>query len=114
MSTNCVIKVEDVKYAKVYKHWDGYPSATYRWLYNFNKNFTRKRGEDPTYKFAQLLRSSARDSSIYNLDDSDVTGWGVVPYDDDYSVDYTYILKKDGSVDIEGVNVKELFPELFL
>ena len=98
MATRATIKVEGVNFVKVYKHWDGMPSATLPWLENFNKEFTEKRGDDPSYKFAQLLRSSAFDSEEFNLDQSKETGWGVVKFGDSCGENYEYILKTDGSV----------------
>lgn len=97
MATRCTIKIEGINYAKVYKHWDGYPDATLKWLEEFNRNFVSNRGDDPEYKFAQLLRNSIRDCFIYNLDPSQYTGWGVVAYDEDKQ-DYEYTLHKDGKV----------------
>ena len=98
MATRCTIKIEGVDYAKVYKHWDGYPDATLKWLEEFNRNFTNNRGDDPIYKFAQLLRSSARDAEKYNLDASLHTGWGVVGFDEHWGAEFEYTLHKDGSV----------------
>ena len=98
MATRCMIKIEGVKYAKVYKHYDGYPDATLKWLSEFNKNFTKNRGDDPSYKFAQLLRSSIRDCSVYDLDPSQYTGWGVFDFNDSWMEEYEYLLHKDGSV----------------
>ena len=102
MSTNAVIKVEGVDFAKVYKHWDGYPSATLEWLETFNKEFTQTRGDDPQYKFAQLLRSSERDGDRFELDRSKHTGWGVVPYNENWG-DYEYTLHSDGTVTYKEV-----------
>ena len=62
------------------------------WLENFNNSFNKKRGDDPQYKFAQLLRSSQREGNIYNLDMSETTGWGVVEYEVDCGEDYEYTL----------------------
>ena len=97
MSTNATIKVEGVNYAKVYKHWDGYPSATLQWLEDFNKTFEKLRGDDPTYKFAQLLRSSSKDATKYGLGGNIDTGWGILEMDD-YQGEYEYTLHIDGSV----------------
>jgi len=104
MSTRAIIKVEGMDGIAVYKHWDGYPSGTLPWLKNFNKTFTKERGDDPEYKFAQLLRSSAFDSKEFGLGKDRCTGWGVfqfkktegVPFD----IAYVYVLKKDGKVDV--------------
>jgi hypothetical protein len=98
MATTAVIQLEGYKVAKLYKHWDGYPQATLQWLEDFNKNFVENRGDDPEYKFAQLIRSSAFDSEKYGLDDSKYTGWGVVGFDSGYNSEYQYRLMKDGSV----------------
>ena len=98
MATRCTIKVDGVKFAKVYKHWDGYPDATLNWLESFNEEFAEQRGVDPEYKFAQLLRSSAVDAELFGLDTSRTMGWGVIQYDDDYGEMYEYTLHNDGSV----------------
>ena len=107
MSTNAIIFVEDFEGVAVYKHWDGYPEATLKWLEDFNKDFIKRRGVDPQYEFAQLLRSSARDAEKYNLDDSRHTGWGVIKIslyyakrDYEGSDNYVYLLKKDGTVEV--------------
>jgi len=100
MSTSATITVEGVTFAKVYKHFDGDPKSTLPWLKEFNRRFTAKRGNDPEYKFAQLLRSSSKDGEQYHLDRSEFTGWGVVAFDevDEADVNYEYILKSDGKV----------------
>ena len=98
MATRCTIKIEGINYAKVYKHWDGYPDATLGWLRVFNHEFTDKRGDDAEYKFAQLLRSSVRDAEKYNLDASQHTGWGVFAFDEHWGEEFEYTLHKDGSV----------------
>ena len=101
MGTSAVIHIEDVEYAEVYKHWDGYPQDTLPWLIKFNERFANSRGDDASYKFAQLLRSSQEMQEEFNLDDSKDTGWGVEPYDSCYG-DYIYVLKNDGSVTVGG------------
>ena len=97
-----VIKVEGINFAKVYKHWDGNPESTLTWLEEFNKKFANTRGDDPSYKFAQLLRSSINDADAYNLDPSLDTGWGVEPYDADVGEAYEYTLKTNGKVTYKG------------
>ena len=101
MGTSCIIKVEGVSFANVYKHYDGYPSSMNKWLVDFNKAFVANRGDDPQYKFAQLLRSSAWDYST-NKDSGnrseEYTGWGVVPPGGEKSVNYVYELKANGDV----------------
>lgn len=94
MSTNAIIKIEGIDLVEVYKHWDGYPEETLPWLEEFNKEFTKERGDDPEYKFAQLLRSSV------SLGGNLFTGWGVVK-SGKWHYDFKYILNKDGSVDVE-------------
>jgi len=98
MATRATIYVEGIDTVKVYKHWDGYPSATLPWLEDFNKSFTQKRGDDPDYKLAQLLRSSAFDAGKYNLDSSRDTGWGVVHINGDCNEEHEYHLMADGKV----------------
>lgn len=98
MATRCTIKVEGFELVKVYKHWDGYPQATLPWLEKFNKEFSDRRGDDPSYKIAQLLRSSVFDCIEFKLDDSKETGWGIIAYNDDAGEDYEYILHKNGDV----------------
>ena len=103
MATRCTIKIQGINYAKVYKHWDGYPEATLQWLQDFNNQFNKERGmDDPNYKFAQLLRSSARDADKYNLDASRVAGWGVLPFDNNSWEEYEYTLTPD------SVSVKKI------
>lgn len=103
MGTRCLIKVEGMKGVAVYKHWDGYPSGTFPWLKKFNKTFTKERGDDSEYKFAQLLRSSAFDCEEFGLGKDRATGWGVIPHksneDTAFDIAYIYILKKDGKVE---------------
>ena len=95
MATRCTIEIEGVNYAKIYKHWDGYPDAMEKWLNDFNDMFNKKRGHDPEYKFAQVLRFAQREGNIYNLDMSETTGWGVVPFGNDCNQEFEYVLTKD-------------------
>lgn len=97
MGTSAVIRVEGFNAVEVYKHWDGYPESTLPWLEKFNKEFAAQRGDDPSYKFAQLLRSSAFDAAEFGLDESRHTGWGVFTKGSSY-YNYLYVLKTDGSV----------------
>ena len=98
MSTSAIIKVEGLSKVCVYKHYDGYPSGTLDWLVNFNKEFSENRGDDPEYKFAQLLRDSVFSADLYDLDKSKYTGWGVIVHVQDLSYDFVYTLHKDGTV----------------
>lgn len=100
MATIASIAVEGFNEVKVYKHWDGYPEATLPWLEKFNRDFAEKRGNDPSYKFAQLLRSSVRDAEEFKLDTSLHTGWGVVQRSADCGEEYRYYLKTDGTVEV--------------
>lgn len=103
MGTRALIKIEGHKVA-VYKHFDGYPEATLPWLEAFNADFSERRKNDPDYKLAQLLRSSARDAEKYGLDDSKYTGWGVaMAHDDSIGQSYEYTLMNDGSVVVHKV-----------
>jgi hypothetical protein len=104
MGTRCRIYVEGIDFAYVYKHWDGYPESTLPWLEAFNSMFAAKRGSDPTYKFAQLLRSSWRDGEEFNLDMSEVTGWGVAGGDWGMGEEWEYRLLEDGSVLVTELN----------
>ena len=98
MATRATILIEGVNFAKVYVHWDGYPSHQLPWLKAFNKEFTNQRGEDPEYKFAQLLRHTVKMADEYTLDDSEFTGWGVVGYNDNCGAEYEYVLRARGRV----------------
>lgn len=98
MATRATIYVDGIDTVKVYKHWDGYPEATLPWLEAFNKEFTKVRGDDPNYKFAQLLRSSASDAAKYNLDSNTYRGWGVVGINDYCMEEHEYHLLADGTV----------------
>jgi hypothetical protein len=98
MATRSVIKVEGFTTAQLYKHWDGYPDSTLPWLEKFNREFTEKRGDDKSYKFAQLIRSSVFMQEEFGLDSSTDTGWGVVGYSDNLGQEFEYLLKSDGTV----------------
>jgi len=100
MATRATIQLEGYKVAKLYKHWDGYPEATLQWLKDFNKDFVENRGDDSSYKFAQLIRSSSFDCEKYELDASRYTGWGVVELNSECGGVYQYRLMKDGTVDV--------------
>ena len=101
MATRATIEIQGISFAKVYKHWDGYPASMTDWLKDFNKSFTEKRGIDPEYKFAQLLRFSAKHAEEYDLDNSEFTGWGVIPYSNDVGEEYSYVLKEDGDIEVD-------------
>ena len=94
MATRSTIKIDGVKYAKIYKHWDGYPEANYIWLKEFNDRFNKQRGDDPSYKFAQLLRFASKYGEKFTLDQSEFTGWGVIKYDAECWEEYEYHLTK--------------------
>lgn len=100
MSTNAVIQVEGND-CIVYKHWDGYPSATLPFLREFHKRFLKNRGYDPTYETAQLLRATMTMGPDFELDPSEFTGWGVYAGTvEDTDVPYAYVLHSDGSVSV--------------
>ena len=92
MATRGTIKIEGINIAKINKHWDCNPNNMLHWLNDFNNFFNKERGDDPHYKFAQLLRFSQREGTKYNLDMSETTGWGVVEYEEDLWADYEYTL----------------------
>ena len=100
MATTAKIKIKELPGVALYKHWDGYPEATLPWLESFNKRFTKERGNDPEYKMAQLIRSSAFDCNEFNLDPSRSTGWGVITKKAQYVTDYEYVLLEDGTVKV--------------
>ena len=100
MSTNAVIRIQGVRYCEVYKHWDGYPENTLPWLEKFNKYFAENRGDDPSYKIAQLLRSSVRMQDEFHLDPNTLTGWGITTFNET-SYEYLYTLHTDGRVTYE-------------
>ena len=102
MATRCSIIVDGIDTVKVYKHWDGDPESTLEWLQVFNKDFTDNRGDDPEYKIAQLLRSSAFHAELFGLGKSVHTGWGVLPMDNDADESFMYYLHADGSVTVKS------------
>ena len=97
MATRSTISIQGFK-PIVYKHWDGNPEAMLPWLTKFNKQFTERRGIDPHYKMAQLLRSSVLMRDEFALDASEVTGYGVFEKFEDIGQEYNYLLLDDGSV----------------
>jgi hypothetical protein len=97
MATTCTIKIEGIKFAKIYKHWDGNNPHLLKWLKNFNDKFEKERPNEVQYKFAQLLRQAYADGIIMGsevLDSSLTTGWGVMDYNGPDG-DYNYILTQD-------------------
>lgn len=97
MATRATIKIEWINFAKIYKHWDGYPEEMLKPLEKFNKAFKRNRGEDPEYKFAQLLRWS---QELFE-DDNRYTWWWVIEKNADYGESYEYTLKLNWKVTIK-------------
>ena len=98
MGTRCTVRIEGINYAEVYIHWDGYPEHMLPWLGGFNQRFAKMRGDDPQYKFAQLLRSSVRNARKYGLDRSNFTGYGVMKFGECCDAEYVYTLKKNGTL----------------
>lgn len=98
MATRSIIKIEGVNFAKIYKHWDGYPEGMLEWLKAFNEEFSKNRGVDTTYKFAQVLRFAVVNAEKYNLDANLFTGWGVVDFNSNWGEEYEYTLHDDGTV----------------
>jgi len=106
MATRATIKIEGVKFAKIYKHYDGYPEGMTEWLTAFNSEFVKSRGEDSAYKFAELLRHSTRwfpikRKNYKDEEEFDYLGWGVVEYSGKCGAEYEYMLKNDGSVTVK-------------
>ena len=100
MSTRALIRIEGNDVA-LYKHQDGYPDGTLEWLETFHKDFLAKRGVDPIYEFAQLVRSTTRLDS----NEDNYLGWGVAPYSntnpDNMGAVYLYTLKENGEVELK-------------
>lgn len=96
MATSAIINVEGFTICTLYKHYDGDTGSTLPWLEKFNQEFTEKRGHDPEYKMAQLIRSSASMAEEFNLDKSTETGWGVISFTTDEQ--FVYTLMNDGTV----------------
>lgn len=102
MSTPAIISIEGFPNFYLYKHWDGDPDSTLKWLEYFNKYFISNRGTNKMeneYKAAQLVRSSSYLGNEFGLDPSSCTGWGIITTDNWYA-DYHYILKLDGTVEV--------------
>jgi hypothetical protein len=104
MATRAVIEIDGMDVC-LYKHWDGYPSATLPWLLNFVEKFDR---DDKEYMFAQLIRSSAFDAEEFNLDKSRTTGWGVVSRNENCCEEYRYIIKEKSVKVIDVMTGEEL------
>jgi len=100
MSTKAMIMVVGLPDVALYKHWDGMPKSTLPWLEEFNMEFQKKRGDDPEYKFAQLIRSSVFLAEKHGLDKDNSTGWGVLTKNLSgiTSINYKYFLQIDGTV----------------
>jgi len=81
MGTKALInfKDEDSKphAVSIYKHWDGYPSATAPFIFHFAKEYYNNRGADVEYAVAQFLRWTITKGKEFGLDMSEFTGWGV-------------------------------------
>lgn len=115
MGTRSTIIIEGVNYAKIYKHWDGYPEATLAWLQAFNGGFDAKQKAagnwyEPEFKFAELLKDSVAKQEQFNLCK---TGWAVMPFDDDCWAEYVYTLKADGTVECYSVFAEKLVTESY-
>lgn len=101
MSINAIVRVKEIPNIVFYVHWNGYPSAILPWLESFNARFTKDRGfDDPTYKLAQLVRSSYYLKDTYNLNPDVTCGYGLGSYDD-FDWDCEYLLHPCGKVTFE-------------
>ena len=101
MSTNAYIQVEGTDII-LYKHWDGYPSATLPWLLAFHHKFLEERGQDENYEAAQLVRSSVLMAEEFDLDTSTVTGWGLSTGKITGEDKYEYLLCQNGTIKTNG------------
>jgi hypothetical protein len=101
MATRATIEIEGFDEAKIYKHWDGYPEAMLPWLREFHEDFLENRGWDPSYELAQCLRYACKNAKNFGLDDDPYLGWGIVGYHLTYGENYKYILKRDGSIEVQ-------------
>lgn len=102
MSTRAVILIPEAP-AAIYVHSDGYPEGMLPWLTDFNQQFTKNRGHDPTYKLAQCLRFSAFEAKKHDLHEDRYLGWGVYSLEDTQHLgqQYTYTLHPDGTVTVK-------------
>ena len=100
MATRSLIKIEGFNIA-LYKHWDGHPESVLPWLTDFYTEFFKKRGIDHEYCLAQLVRSSVLLGKKHKLDDSNVTGYGIVPANSKCNQEYEYTLKDDGTIKVK-------------
>lgn len=98
MATRCTVKIAGFDTCKIYIHWDGYPEHKLAFLQAFNVDFWMNRGNDGSYKAAQLLRATALRQEEFGLDSSTHTGYGIVDYNSDCGEEYEYMLEVDGSV----------------
>jgi len=98
-SSRTIIYVEGIDFACIYMH-DNESKKTLDWLRKFNREFTKNRGDDPEYKFAQLLRYS---TEVYPLDN--YLTWGLVPYNQPgvYYANYVYSLLSTGKIKFEKI-----------
>lgn len=102
MSTRCQIAIVDSSAAgsiyapRIYKHSDGYPSGVLPTLIPFVEQFTSRRGDDPAYLLAQIVRAFAKAENGSEYDNG-CLGWGI---DCDWHGDLAYIyLVRDGKVE---------------
>lgn len=121
MSTRAMIEVEGSD-VKIYKHSDGYPDGEHGVLATlkpFAKFFAKKRGDDPEYLVAQIVREfavkdhqwaqerTAEDIAEHGedrygwVDNVRTLGWGLCT---DYHPDceYLYLVKPNGRVVVKS------------
>lgn len=89
--TRAIIKVEGLENVCLVRMNDGNDGGFKTFLSKFNTQYEQKRKNDPNYKMAQLIRATVM------IDKDPVFNWAVYS-NDKVSVDYTHILKSDGTV----------------
>ena len=110
MSTRTQIAFETTE-VKVYKHSDGYPDGVLPTLLPFIDAFMKSRGFDPEYMVAQLCHAFLEEADtgrkkwcdvLASRWEKDFTGYGVdTEWHED--LDYRYIVRKNGAVDVFSV-----------
>lgn len=100
MNKKAIIRIQGIDIF-LYKNFNRYPEATFRWLNDFHKDFIKNRKNSPNYELAQLLRNSVINADKYDLDRSKYTGWSIFDGDEnDLDYTYRYILYSNGKVGV--------------
>jgi len=95
-----VVRINGFNTIEIYIHRVISQDLFLKWLNEFNSGFAKQRGNDSSYKFAQLLRSSVFDADKFALDKNILYGWEVLKTNsaDESYFDYLYVLNNDGTV----------------